>query len=181
MLLAAKAEPNLNLKGQASALYFAGCNGHLECCRHLLDARAAIDHADLSNGRNAMWWASKEGHQPVVQLLFDRGADVHHCLHERAELAGCSGLHMASRHGHADVVQTWLEHGADLLKPETKAKDTPLHLACRAGHVGTCKLLLKHGAPVELTNDMGESPLSLAQSSGNEELAELVKLQVGAI
>lgn len=140
--------------------------------------QAVVDQADLSNGRNGLWWAAKEGHVDVVQMLLKRSANVNHCLHDRAELAGCSALHMAARHGHVDVLQTLLRGGANLTTPETKARDTPLHLACRQGHEAVARVLLEKGAPAEVTNDAGETPLSLAELNGNETLASLVKLHL---
>ena len=62
--------------------------------------------------------------------------------------------------------------------PETKARDTPLHLACRQGHEAVARVLLEKGAPAEVTNDAGETPLSLAELNGNETLASLVKLHL---
>lgn len=64
----------------ATALYFAAANGHAECVRVLLDARAdpnarmpSWDTPDI--GPRPLAGAAIGGHADVVRLLLDRGAD----------------------------------------------------------------------------------------------------------
>jgi ankyrin len=170
-LLMAKANPNMNLKGNASPLYFSACNGHLESTQLLIKHGARMDDADLSNGRNGLWWAAKEGHAEIVRYLLDVGASVNHQLHERAERAGTSPLHMAATHGHAECVSILLEKRADHTLAEMKGGNTALHLAAGGGHCEVIQFLLASGAANTCRNLAGETAAASAAAAGHEKIA----------
>ena len=66
-LLAAKA--NVNHAGTPHApLTYASMRGHIAPVETLLAAKANIDHGD-THGWTALTWASREGHNEVVELL----------------------------------------------------------------------------------------------------------------
>jgi ankyrin repeat protein len=173
-LLAAKADPNLNLKGNAGPLYFSACNGHMQSTQMLVDAGADIDAGDLSNGRNGLWWAAKEGHAKIVGYLIDSGANVNHQLHERAERAGTTPLHMAASAGRSECVAVLLEKGADMTLAEWKGGNTALHIAASGGYEETVRELLAGGAQRDATNTAGETAAELATAAGHERVAKLI-------
>ena len=170
-LLMAKANPNMNLKGNASPLYFSACNGHLQSTQLLIKHGAQIDDADLSNGRNGLWWAAKEGHAEIVRYLLDVGASVNHQLHERAERAGTSPLHMAAAHGHVECVSILLEKRADHTLAELKGGNTAMHLAAGGGHCEVIQFLLASGAAKTCRNMAGETAAASAAAAGHERIA----------
>jgi len=173
-LIDAHADPNLNLKGNAGPIYFSACNGHFESTQILLDAGARIDEADRSNGRNGLWWAAKEGHTSVVRLLLENRADPLHQLHERAERAGTSPVHMASQHGHSRCVEALLESGGSTTQAD-KNGDLPAHIACREGHEEVVKVLLELGDLSQRAhvNHTGRTPIQVAQDAGHDRLVDL--------
>ena len=173
-LLAAKADPNLNLKGNASPLYFSACNGHLASTQMLFDAGARIDDGDRSNGRNGLWWAAKEGHTAVVKYLLGSDALVNYQLHERAERAGTSALHMAATHGRNECITVLVQGGADVALTEWKVGSTALHIAAAGGHEEAVRRLLDGGADNTLTNTAGERPSDVATAAGHERIATLI-------
>jgi ankyrin repeat protein len=173
-LLAAKADPNLNLKGNASPLYFSACNGHLASTQMLFDAGARIDDGDRSNGRNGLWWAAKEGHTAVVKYLLGSDALVNYQLHEQAERAGTSALHMAAAHGRNECITVLVQGGADVALTEWKAGNTALHISAAEGHEEAVRRLLDGGADNTFTNNAGQRPSDVATAAGHERIATLI-------
>lgn len=174
-LISAHADPNLNLKGNAGPLYFSACNGHLEATQILIAAHASVDNGDYSNGRNGLWWAAKEGHSAVIRLLLENGANPLHQLHERAERAGTSPVHMAAQHGHTRSVAILLEKGGST-EQEDKNGDRPLHFACREGHEEVVKLILESGSSSQLVdarNRAGQTPEDIVRAAGFERIVSL--------
>jgi ankyrin repeat protein len=67
-----------------------------------------IDESD-EDGRTALIWAGECGHETVVQMLVDLGADIHAQGGEYG-----NALCAASAGGHEKVVQMLVEAGADV-------------------------------------------------------------------
>jgi ankyrin repeat protein len=104
----------------------------------LLKNGANID-SKSNNDRTPLLWAAEGGHQAVVRVLLNKGAnieskDIHY---------GQAPLSLAARGGHEAVVQQLLDKGAD-----TESKDnygqTPLLWAAGEGHKAIVKLLEIH-------------------------------------
>jgi hypothetical protein len=96
-----------------------------------------------SHGRTALYWAAGNGHEAVVKLLLDKGADL-----EAKDEWGQTPLSQAARNGHEAVVKLLLDKGADL-EAKDKWGQTPLWQAARNGHEAVIKLLVEKGADLE--------------------------------
>ncbi|RYP05136.1 hypothetical protein DL764_004021 [Monosporascus ibericus] len=176
-------------------------------------AQLVLDKGDDSHdtesrdqyGRTPMSWAAENGHEAVVTVLCDNGADItiedkDGCtplnlasmnghvevtkllLEKGADMTiedkdGCMPLHSASKKGHVEVVKCLLEKGADITMGT--GGRTPLNLALMTGHVEVVKVLLERGADVTIANSDGSSPLNLMSLKGSLELAQLY-LEQGA-
>ncbi|KAJ5922188.1 hypothetical protein N7516_009891 [Penicillium verrucosum] len=117
--------------------------------------------------------ASYEGHENLVQILLDHGADVNALGGDRYGTA----LQAASYEGHRNIVQTLLYHGADINDLGGYRYGTALQAASYEGHENLVQTLLDHGADV---NDPGGNApggiygtaLQAASYEGHENLVQ---------
>ncbi|KAJ5152754.1 uncharacterized protein N7482_009232 [Penicillium canariense] len=123
--------------------------------------------------RAPMSYAAEEGHEGVVRLLVEKGADI-----EARDTSGRTALSWAAEKGHENIVRLLLEKGVDI-----EARDildrTPLLWAIKERHENIVKLLLEKGAELEARNFPGRNPLSLAAEKGYENIVKLL-LEKGA-
>lgn len=101
----------------------------------------------------ALMWAAKRGHDAVVRLLLEKGADTE-IKNQYQEAA----LIIAVKHRHEAIVQLLLEKGANV-DTKTPFWATPLMEAAGNGHEAIIQLLLKKGAYKEIQNSFGETAL----------------------
>ena len=114
--------------------------------------------------------AAGAGHEGIVQLLLDRGADPD-LIYQWS-----SPLTEAARFGHEGIVQLLLDRGAD---PDLIYQwSSPLTEAARAGHKGIVQLLLDRGADPDV-RCRWSSPLTEAARAGHKEVIQLL-LDCGA-
>jgi ankyrin repeat protein len=83
--------------------------------------------------------ASENGHEQVIQLVIEKGADVNAYL----KYGRMTALHLASRQGHKQVVR--LLKGADVISRDGR-ESTALHLALNERHEQIVRLLIEKGA-----------------------------------
>ena len=83
-----------------------------------------------------LWRAAEKGHEAVVKLLLEKGADV-----ESKDKYGRTPLWRAAAHGHEAVVKLLLEKGADVESKDGSDGRTPLSWATANGHKAVMKLL----------------------------------------
>lgn len=93
---------------------------------------------DYSEGKHsALFWASQEGHDSVVQILLNNGADVNLCAND-----GASPLLLACYNGHVNIVQHLLQNGADINLCTIEGV-SPLYFASLRGYDSIIQLLIK--------------------------------------
>jgi cytoskeletal protein RodZ len=94
-----------------------------------------LDVKDSEYGRILLSWAAAKGHDAVVKLLLDKGAEI-----EAEDKYGRTPLLLAAAKGHDAVVKLLLDKDAEI-----EAKDgfyrTPLLWAAENGHDAVAKLL----------------------------------------
>jgi ankyrin repeat protein len=161
-------------RSESSALIWAAQNGRRETALKLfnehIDDQISIDCCVIP-----LCKAAEEGHEEIVRLLFDKGADINAeceeddlgsalqsaCGHANEELVklllarGASvdqqggrfgnALQAASYNGHVKIVRLFLDARADI-HAQGGMHGNALQAASEKGHVPVVKLLLERGA-----------------------------------
>ncbi|KAK2599135.1 hypothetical protein QQS21_005396 [Conoideocrella luteorostrata] len=144
-------------------------------------------------------YSTKEGHEAMVKLLLESGADVkaknennwtplslaavegHKAIvklllekgaEANGEYNGGMPLSLAAAEGHKAIVKLLLEKGAEA-NGEYNGR-TPLSFAAEEGHEAVVKLLLESGAKVEPKGKYDRTPLMSAAKEGHEEVIKLL-------
>uniref|UniRef100_A0A0G4HMZ4 Protein kinase domain-containing protein n=1 Tax=Chromera velia CCMP2878 TaxID=1169474 RepID=A0A0G4HMZ4_9ALVE len=123
-------------------------------------------------GRTPLHAAASRGHNTVVPILLEAGADPY-----MEDSYGRTPLNIAALNGHAEVVSILLDAGAD----KEKAEDgrTPLLEAAARGYDDIVYSLLQAGARVEKADKDGRTPLHAAAAGGYDAVVSAL-LKAGA-
>ena len=153
---------------QMTGVHLAAYFGLTEATTALLKNSHDPDSKD-SNNRTPLSWAAERGHEAVVKLLLEKGAE----LETNDKGYGRTALSWAAENGHEAVVELLLEKSAKL---ETKSHDgrTALSWAAEKGHEAVVKLLLEKGAELEIKNSYGQTLLSWAAENRHEVIVKLL-------
>ncbi|MGB6867181.1 MAG: ankyrin repeat domain-containing protein [Candidatus Aminicenantaceae bacterium] len=121
------------------------------------------------------------GKADIGKLLIEAGADVD-VIFQSMTL-----LHLAafSPAGNEAVTELFIAEGLDVnakctaeVRVEIEGV-TPLHLAAATGKAAVAEALIRNGAEVNAKDKNGDTPLDLAKSKENEELADLLRKHGG--
>jgi ankyrin repeat protein/Cdc6-like AAA superfamily ATPase len=105
-----------------------------------------LDHVDatpatLATPATPLCWAAVSGHDAVVKILAEKGADIEFQVQELTPLS------LAAGQGFDACVRTLIDYGADL--DSRDADGTPLSWAARYGHMTVVRTLIEKGADLE--------------------------------
>jgi ankyrin repeat protein len=187
---------DMPLQPRGSPLHYAALYGLPSIVQFLVIRHSQDVHLRGFDQRFApLHLASQQGHDGVVRLLFEYGADptpkandgstpLHLTSHKEVTRMllkhgadttarneeGWSPLHSQSYWGRTEITCLLLEHGADLA---ARANDmsTTLHLA---SNKEVASLLLKHGADTTAQTKDGWTPLHSVSYWGRAEIARLL-------
>jgi Ankyrin repeats (3 copies)/Ankyrin repeats (many copies) len=159
---------------EMSPIRLGGLLGHENILELTLQRKEDYDINELdSDGRTALFWASEYGHEKVVQILLERGADIN------ARGRGYSNaLYTASEGGHEKVVQMLLERGADV-NTQGGEYGNALQAASYGGHEKVVQILLERGADVNTQGERYGNALQAASVRGHEKVVQIL-LERGA-
>ncbi|KAK8129310.1 hypothetical protein PG999_001690 [Apiospora kogelbergensis] len=168
--LALLPKSNKKHRQRLSGLHLAACFGFISATRALLsvhhvDVKDSIDGED---GQTPLWWATANGHEEIVHILLDGGADI-----EARDNDGRTSLWMAVVSRHLSVAELLIKRGADIEARDGGGR-TPLWAAAAAGYKEVSELLIENGANIEVTDDFTWTPLHQAASHGSAKVAKLL-------
>lgn len=159
---------------QADPLHHAARTGDPEAVARALDAGDAGDahvNTKAPDGHTALLDAAREGHDAVVRILLDRGADASLTDH----LMQATAAHKAAYNGRTDVLATLVRDPRLALDAQGPYNGfTALHDAVWHGHLASVRVLLAAGARTDLRGRDGRTPREMALDYGYVEIAELL-------
>ena len=151
---------------QYTPLQIACAHGHYDMVMHLI-LRGA-DFTSPSYTMPPIHLASAYGNVSLVDFLIMLNVPI--CL----RWYGMEPIHIAARHSQILTIDTLLRHGANI--DDTDAQHaTALHYAVEIGSMSTASFLLSRNADANIINYIGQTPLSIALSASNNELATLLR------
>jgi ankyrin repeat protein len=120
------------------------------------------------NGWTALHFAANRGHEAVVQLLLNKGADIN-----AKTKTGTTALHIAAQRGSEVVVRLLIDRGADVEAKDNRG-EMALHRAARGGKEAVVRLLIDSGADFKAKDEFGGTVLHWAARAGNEVVVRLL-------
>ncbi|KFY23004.1 hypothetical protein V491_02667 [Pseudogymnoascus sp. VKM F-3775] len=135
---------------------------------HLVHQSAKDFLGHLSGHNDLAGFYSERCHEKVVELLLNRGANVHF-----KDTASNTALIWAARASSDTIVKLLLDRGAKV-NVKNGTNRTPLIWAAKEGNEEVGRLLLDHGAHVNFKAKNGSTPLSTATASDHKGFARLL-------
>ncbi|XP_076730846.1 uncharacterized protein ankrd50l isoform X2 [Maylandia zebra] len=153
----------------------AGVKGFGEVASLLLERGADPGHRD-HDGMTPLLLASYEGHEDVVELLLEAGADVDETAGPDGSVpaaAAVTPLLAAAAMGHMKTVSRLLFWGAAVDAIDCEGR-TALCLAAARGSVEVVRTLLDRGLDENHKDDLGWTPLHTAACEGHRAVCAIL-------
>jgi ankyrin repeat protein len=157
-----------DLANDMTPIRLAAMSNHDKVLDHFLDKIGLDLDAKDEAGRTALYWASKLGHNKILQMLLDRGADAN----TQARKYG-SALQAASAQGHDKVVQMLLDRGADV-NAQDGEYGSALQAASAGGHDKVVQMLLDRGADASAEGGEYGNALQAASAQGHDKIVQML-------
>ena len=147
-------------------LWMAAKVGNKDMVKQILASPLVNPDSDVNNSWSItpILAAAKYGHTDIVQILFDRGADIN-----KRDIFGKTSLYYAAENGKVHTVQVLMNLGAEL----------PLAQAAANGQKGVIMTLLAAGANPNMRDSDGHTALVHAAWAGRLGIVNIL-LQNGA-
>lgn len=150
-----------------TALLKASAKGDIETVEVYLQKQADVNFKDNRNWTPLMW-AAAQGHEPVVSLLLENGAQNEYKQGEDFSAGGKGGevgkynpLHWAAFNGHQRVVWTLMRKGFSPLDVDMY-KNNAIHQASAGGRIEVIECFLSFGVDMDAKNARGHKAIDLA-------------------
>jgi ankyrin repeat protein len=187
----------------AAEIHKAAKEGDFETVKKLLAQDPKLVDSVNQLEQTPLSIASYMGHEKIVRLLLDKGADI-----KKVDRFGSTALHMASLAGkdkivallldkgadmtarayngkipmqlafegdHTNVVEVLIKQGVDIQKPIDQLNRTLLHKAATMGKIKVAGLLLEKGLKIDAKDKLERTALDLALICGHRDFAEFLK------
>jgi hypothetical protein len=120
----------------------------------LLEAGAGTEWRDEEHDGTAIMWAAAGGSLATVELLFNRGANIH-----ALDNIGWNAQMCASLHNYANIVSFLADKGSDIHMRGTDGRDALL-LAALYGHIDAALELIARQADARVTSTENQTALT---------------------
>jgi ankyrin repeat protein len=150
-------------------LFYAAIKGDAGQVQQLLEKGVRLDAKNPIDNSTALMMAAEKGHDEVVMLLLDNGADI-----SMINNFGGTALLGALSNGHADLAQLLIKRGADVNSKHSGTNITVLMMAAAQGSSRVVSDLLKEGADVNVEDMWGYTALVHAAARGYDEIVKLL-------
>ncbi|KAF4629419.1 hypothetical protein G7Y89_g8726 [Cudoniella acicularis] len=182
-LLSYEADPNVPKyvlrSGKYSTLYLVCQQHHFGITRLLLDAGAEFSTKKLPSNTNPtinpLHFATEFGDQNLVEMLLDRGADIHATCYERVmwkeKFRGI--FHFGIRSGSIAMVKLLVRKGADINAMKSQG-DTVLWQALVTGNADIVSVLIDLGANVKERDRNCQTMIHWAARCGSKTVIPLL-------
>ncbi|XP_071636369.1 ankyrin repeat domain-containing protein 16 isoform X2 [Temnothorax longispinosus] len=114
--------------------------------------------------------ACRTGDEKAIDILLKH---LPTCIDDRSN-NGRSALHIAAFHGHERVINLLVASNANLLNARDSSGSSPLHEAVKHGNLDATKCIVSLGADVILLDNVDQTILHVAASTGNAEAVEYI-------
>jgi hypothetical protein len=145
----------------------AALSNHHKVLEHCLSKTGMNLEAKDINGRTALFLASELGHEKIVRMLLNRGADVDNGNRTS------NALGAASSGGYENIVQLLLDRGADI-GVQSRYDGDALQAASSEGHDKIVQMLLDRGANVNTHCGDYSNALQAASSNGHDKIVQIL-------
>jgi ankyrin repeat protein len=146
----------------------AALNNHDRVLEHFLGKIGMNVEARDMVGRTALYLASELGHDKIIQMLLESGADVN------AQGGDYSNaLHAASYKGHNKIAQMLLDRDADV-NAQGGAYGNALQAALTGGYDKIAQMLLDSGADVNTQGGAYGNALQAASHRGHDKIMQML-------
>ncbi|AZO47716.1 MAG: c-type cytochrome [Mesorhizobium sp.] len=152
---------HIPIVSHAAAIHDAAMEGDVAAITAALDAGAGIDESDGT--ATPLYLAVMLGHIDAAKLLIERGADVN------AQTAWGPPLMAAVGKDKIDLLNLLLERNAD--PNSNRDSESALHVAVTLDCLDCVRALVEAGADVNAKTTGGKTPLHIAKSRGQAEIA----------
>ncbi|EQB46479.1 hypothetical protein CGLO_14452 [Colletotrichum gloeosporioides Cg-14] len=134
----------------------------------LLEDGGVSVHAVDENGRTPLEQSAIYGHEPIAQVLIERGADI-----DRQNQHGSTPLHQAAVSGYKTIAKLLVNRGASVNHADGDGQ-TPLHRASFLGRTEIVALLISAGARLDHRDRRGQTALHIAAIRGHADVADVL-------
>ncbi len=142
--------------------------GKFDTVKNMLEKAPDLVNAVDSDGLTPLHLASEHGHQHIVELLLQKGADINAKSGFKR-----TPLHFAASSGRYEIVKLFIEKDAELNENDSFIL-TPIFQAAYNGHQNIVEMLLSNGINLSDTEKNSVTLLHAAAISGNPELVEML-------
>jgi uncharacterized protein len=166
-------------RGADLNVFEASAAGQFDRVKSLVAENADLVSAYSHDGFTPLHLAAFFGHQSILKLLLDQGANPNAIAKNPMQVMP---IHSAAAHFQPEVAEAIVKdlviHGAEVNSTQ-QGGFTALHEAAQSGNLGLIKFLLAHGANISARANDGKSALTFAQESNKPEAASLLEGGMG--